>query len=83
MDGVVINPAAFTKTGYAILDALTAVDIPFVEVHISNIYCRGGWHAETIFAERAIGHICGLKADVYRLGLLAIVEYLNERRNTK
>lgn len=79
LDGVVINPAAFTKVGYSILDALTACDLPFVEVHLSNIYARGGWHAETIFASRAIGHINGFRGKVYTLGLQALCDYL--RRN--
>lgn len=81
MDGVVINPAAFTKVGYSILDALTAINTPFVEVHMSNIFCRGNWHAETIFAERAVGHINGFQSDVYELGLEAIVRYLKRRKD--
>lgn len=78
-DGVVINPAAFTKTGYSILDALTATKLPFIEVHLSNIFARAGWHAETIFAEKAIGHINGLQSDVYALGLQGIYQYLKKR----
>lgn len=78
LDGVVINPAAYTKTGYAILDALTSIDLPYVEVHLSNIFARGGWHAESIFAERAQGHIIGLKGYVYDLGLRAMVNYLGK-----
>lgn len=76
LDGVVINPAAFTKTGYSILDALTATELPFVEVHLSNISARGGWHAETIFADRAVGHINGFQSDVYGLGLQGLYRYL-------
>lgn len=76
IDGVVINPAAFTKEGYSILDALTAIDIPFVEVHLTNIFSRGGWHEATIFAPQAIGHINGFKENVYSFGLLAIYNYL-------
>lgn len=79
MDGVVINPAAFTKCGYSILDALTAIDLPFVEVHLSNINARGGWHADTIFAPAAIGHINGFQGDVYRLGLDGLCAYLQNR----
>lgn len=81
LDGVVINPAAFTKGGYSILDALTAIDLPFVEVHLSNIFARGGWHAETVFAEKAIGHINGFQGDVYGLGLQAIYQYLMKRED--
>ena len=76
IDGVVINPAAFTKAGYSVLDALTAIKLPFVEVHLSNIFARGGWHAETIFAEKAIGHMNGFQSDVYGLGLQAIYQFL-------
>lgn len=79
MDGVVINPAAFTKTGYSILDALTARNIPFVEVHISNIYARGGWHADTIFAPKAIGHINGFGGIVYSLGIEGLYEYFKKK----
>ncbi len=77
LDGIVINPAAYTKTGYAILDALTSIDIPFVEVHISNIYSRGGWHAESIFSSNAKGLIIGFKGYGYELGLRALYNYLN------
>lgn len=80
LDGVVINPAAFTKTGYSILDALTACDTPFVEVHLSNIFERGGWHAETIFAPYAVGHINGFQGDVYTLGLQALCDYIREKK---
>lgn len=79
LDGVVINPAAFTHGGYSIIDVLTATNMPFIEVHLSNIFARGGWHSETIFAQRAIGHINGFGKDVYSLGLLAIKNYLLNR----
>lgn len=79
LDGVIINPAAFTRGGYSILDVLTACDLPFVEVHLSNIFARGGWHAESIFSSKAIGHISGFQGNVYTLGLQALCDYL--RRN--
>ncbi len=72
LDGVVINPAAFTKTGYSILDALTATGIPFVEVHLSNINARESWHAETIFSSKAAGHINGFQSYSYILGLYGL-----------
>lgn len=78
IDGVVINPAAFTKTGYSILDALTAVGTPFIEVHLSNIYSRETWHSESIFSSKAIGIICGLRGFGYELGLRGIVNYLEQ-----
>lgn len=79
IDGIVLNPAAYTKTGYAILDAITSIDIPFVEVHLSNIFARGGWHAESIFAIHAVGHVIGFKGFVYELGLRAINDYIKKR----
>ena len=83
IDGVIINPASFTKTGYSILDVLESVHIPFVEVHLTNIFARGGWHSETIFADKAIGHINGFKEDVYYLGLEAINNYIQKIRGKK
>ncbi|UED66668.1 3-dehydroquinate dehydratase [Brevibacillus sp. HD3.3A] len=82
LDGVVINPAGFSKTGYSILDALTAVGIPYVEVHMSNIFERGGWHAESIFFANAVGHVIGLKANVYELGLRGIMQHVKEQRTS-
>lgn len=79
--GVVINPAGLSKTGYSILDAMNALPIPYVEVHLSNIVSRGGWHAESIFTESAVGFIMGLKGYVYELGLQSINYYLEA--NTK
>lgn len=83
LDGVVINPAAFTKTGYSILDALTACDLPFVEVHLSNINARGGWHTDTIFASKAVGHINGFQGMVYRLGLEGLCYNLRNKKNAE
>ena len=83
LSGVVINPAALTKTGYSILDALNALPIPYVEVHLSNIVSRGGWHSESIFTETAVGFIMGLKGYVYELGLQSINHYLEENQNDK
>lgn len=77
IDGVVINPAAYTNTGYAILDVLTSIDIPFIEVHLSNIFLRGGWHSESIFASKAIGQIIGFRGIVYDLALRAIRDFTN------
>ncbi len=79
IDGIVINPAAYTKTGYAILDALTSIDIPFIEVHLSNIMSRGGWHSKSIFTSKAIGQIIGFKGFVYDLGLRAIKDFITRQ----
>ncbi len=79
LDGVVINPAAFTSHGYSILDALTALPTPSVEVHLSKIFSREVYQKETIFAAKAIGHINGFRGYVYSLGLLAIYDYLKQK----
>ncbi len=81
LSGIVINPAAFTKTGYSILDALKARPIPYIEVHLSNVVSRGGWHSKSIFTEEAVGFVMGLKGYVYILGLQSINYYLEEEKN--
>jgi 3-dehydroquinate dehydratase II len=84
IDGVILNPAAYTKTGYAILDSLTSVNIPFVEVHLSNIASRGEWHSDSLFMSKSIGYIVGFGGFVYDLGLLAINNFLNKNeKNSK
>lgn len=79
LDGIVINPAGLSKTGYSILDAILAGSIPYVEVHMSNIFSRGEKHDTTIFQSDAVGNIIGLRDDVYRLALLGILNYLRRR----
>lgn len=76
LSGVVINPAAFSKVGYSILDALNALNTPYVEVHLTNIVSRGGWHSESVFTEDAIGFIAGFKGYIYELGINAIYNYI-------
>ena len=78
LGGVIINPAAFSKVGYSILDALNSKSTPFVEVHLTNIVSRGGWHSESIFTEGAIGMVMGFKGFVYDMGLNAMYNYLKE-----
>jgi 3-dehydroquinate dehydratase-2 len=66
---IIINPAAFTYSSVAIRDALTAVKIPFVEVHLSNIHAREPWRAESYFTAVAVGSILGLGSRGYDLAL--------------
>lgn len=68
-DFIIINPAAFTHTSVALRDALAAVDIPFVEVHLSNVFAREAFRKESYFSDLAVGVISGLGATGYELAL--------------
>ena len=74
--GIIINAGAYTHTSVAIRDALSAVKIPTVEVHLSNIYQREEFRHHSYIAPVAIGQISGFGADSYLLGLQALVNYL-------
>jgi 3-dehydroquinate dehydratase-2 len=75
---ILINPAAFTHTSVALRDALSAVDIPFIEVHLSNIHAREEFRRVSYFSDLARGVICGLGAQGYTLGLLAALQQLEQ-----
>lgn len=77
-DGIVINPAAFTHYSIAILDALKAVNIPAIEVHISNIHQREEFRRHSVTAPACIGQICGLGFAGYALALEALSVYRAE-----
>ena len=78
-DGAVINAAAFTHTSLAVRDALLAVRVPFVEVHLSNIFGREPERRRSLLADLAVGVVTGFGPDSYRLGLEGIVGYLKAR----
>jgi 3-dehydroquinate dehydratase-2 len=74
---IVINPAAFTHTSVALRDALAAVDIPFIEVHLSNVFAREAFRKESFFSDLAIGVISGLGAAGYEFAVQYALNYKN------
>lgn len=77
-DGIVMNPAAYTHTSVAIRDAILAVSIPTVEIHISNIHTREEFRKTSLTAPACIGQITGFGINSYKLGLIAINDYLKK-----
>jgi 3-dehydroquinate dehydratase-2 len=80
-DGLIINPAGYGHTSVAILDAVKAIGIPAVEVHLSNIYARESFRHHTMTSSAMLGVISGFGADSYMLALDGIVKYLKERKS--
>ncbi len=76
-DFILINPAALTHTSIALRDALLGIAVPFIEVHLSNIYSREDFRHTSYLSDIAVGVISGLGAYSYELGLAAAIEQLN------
>lgn len=73
---IIINPAAFTHTSVALRDALAAVKIPFIEVHLSNVHAREPFRQHSYFSDLAVGVICGLGAQGYELAMHYVLRQL-------
>ncbi|MBJ7222505.1 MULTISPECIES: type II 3-dehydroquinate dehydratase [unclassified Brenneria] len=76
-DFILINPAAFTHTSVALRDALLAVAIPFIEIHLSNVHAREAFRHHSYLSDIAAGVICGLGADGYNYALQTAVKRLS------
>ena len=76
IDGILINAGAYTHTSIALRDALLGVAIPYVEVHLSNIYSREEFRHKSFLSDKALGLVCGFGPSSYQLALQGIVSYL-------
>lgn len=79
---IIINPAAFTHTSVALRDALLAVAIPFIEVHLSNVHAREPFRRHSYFSDLAVGVIAGLGARGYEFALAAALAHLKTSQNS-
>lgn len=81
VDFILINPGAFTHTSIALRDAFLGVNIPFIEIHISNIFARESYRKNSFLSDVAIATICGLGVYGYELALLGAEQYLKNNMN--
>tara|TARA_B100000965_G_scaffold277310_1_gene235112 strand:+ start:28 stop:465 length:438 start_codon:yes stop_codon:yes gene_type:complete len=78
IDGILINAGAYTHTSIALRDALLGVSIPFVEIHLSNIYAREEFRHKSFLSDKAVGLVCGFGPKSYQLALEGIAFYLKQ-----
>jgi len=76
VDGILLNPGAYTHYSIALRDALLALNIPAVEVHLSNLYRREEFRQKSVTAGACVGYVAGFGVDSYILGLTALVDYI-------
>jgi 3-dehydroquinate dehydratase-2 len=81
IDFIIFNPAGFTHTSVALRDALLAVRIPFIEVHLSNIHAREDFRKHSYFSDIAVGVISGLGPIAYELALQAALSYIDDKKS--
>lgn len=80
-DFLIFNPAAFTHTSVALRDAVSAVRLPFIEVHLSNVHAREAFRHRSYFSDIAVGVICGLGPSGYEFALSAALEHVKKQPN--
>jgi len=80
IDALIINPAAYTHTSVAIRDALLTLDVPVIEVHLSNIYGREKFRSKSLISDIASGQISGFGPNSYILGLNAVIAMISNKK---
>ena len=77
--GIIINPGGLTHTSVALRDAVAGVDLPFIELHLSNVHARETFRQHSYFSDIAVGVVCGFGANSYSLAMQAAINYLNKQ----